>query len=1244
MALGVLNNLSAIYAENNLNNTSNSLQKVLEQLSSGSRINSGADDSAGLSLVNGLEANKTALTQSATNATEGVGLLQVADGALSQVTSLLDRATTLATEASNGTLNSTQLGAANQEYQSILSEITNIGQTTTYNQETVFNGTDVAIYTGDSSAAGSSIDQLHIRSLSASSVGDTGGKMAYSSGSNSVFINLSSSTKNAQASDTLNTNGATTIDVNYLVKGANGAANTASTSITVGTGTSYANTADGLISAINNAGLGLTASFSTQANAGVTGGGTQTGIEITGGMVSAGVDPSLASSSGDLNQSGIPANELLTQGQTVTVKVGDQTAAAITISPTVNTLQELASAINTAANNGGSSTPSQLVKASVVTNGDGTQSLSLSDAAGQGALSVTTTSGTGALTPVFSTPTIASNAVDLNSSSVNTTGTAAVTAVKGSATVGTGSVSTDSSLSGTFVVTNAPASGTATTETFVMGGSGGTDAGNTGKLSSNTFTVNGNSLANLKAAINGQKNAGAGSLGLGVTDTDGANGTTAFTLTGASTNTVTISTAGAQYTNTLTGGTPALSSAAGATANIASVNVAQSNSNTDAYTGSIVIQESGATHASTFVMGSGTDNNTNAASGGVAAYTYYTQHNGGTALTAGQTAAGDTANNLGGLKDTINNELGATVSASISSTGLSVASKTDGDSVTATASLTNTNQSLSLYTPTLAQSGDYSTALLAVSSGSAVTGSIGSTDTLTGTLVLTNGGVNDTFVMSNNANGTNATGIDSTVNSGNIATGGGNIYYVGNNKTAGDLATAINAVVTGEGAGSGVQLNAQAGPSGGVYLQSTAVDDGTTFKDITMSGNIAVAQAASTTSNVSGVKADAGTASTVTVAPTGGTINTTDVMTGSITLTNTPPTGSAVTETFKMGTTANDGTASKGTLSNGTFTVNGNTLADLQNAVNSQTSTTSNSMNLGLTAVASTNGLTVSTSTNNGNAVTATDTLVDTTQGTNSSISMGSYASLNDAVSGDFTIKVGTADAQTVNITAGSTVQGMIDQINGTTTTGGVTTSTHSYGVTATWVAPTSGNNFGSIELTSNTPGTAGNITKASEAITDTPTSATLSYTANSAYNTGISGTISDSTTGQTAATFSTDAKSSSGIATISYTDGAGVSLSTTDLSNETDAKAALNSLNSAITAVAAQDGYIGAQINTLNAVSQVLSTQQENVQSAQNAVQATDYASATSDMSKYEILSQTGIAALAQANSVQQEVTKLLQ
>src|ERR1019366_607379 len=203
MALGVLNNLSAIYAENSLNNTNSSLQTVLQQLSSGSKINSGADDAAGLSLVNGLQANSMALTQSETNATEGVGLLSVADGALSQVTNLLNRAVTLATEASNGTLNSTQEAAANQEYQSILSEINNIGSTTTYNQESVFAGNTVAIYTGDSSTTGSSVDNLYIRTLSSSNIGDSAGAISYSSGANNVFIDLSNGGTNAAVSDSL---------------------------------------------------------------------------------------------------------------------------------------------------------------------------------------------------------------------------------------------------------------------------------------------------------------------------------------------------------------------------------------------------------------------------------------------------------------------------------------------------------------------------------------------------------------------------------------------------------------------------------------------------------------------------------------------------------------------------------------------------------------------------------------------------------------------------------------------------------------------------------------------------------------------------------------------------------------------------------------------------------------------------------------------------------------------------------
>ena len=273
MGLGVLNNISALYAENALNNTNNSLQNVLTQLSSGSKINSGSDDAAGLSLVNGLQANATALTQSATNATEGSGLLQVADGALSQVTNLLNRAITLATETANGTLNSTQEAAANQEYQSILSEINSIGSTTTYNSQQVFTGAAAGtnIYVGDSSEAGSSIDNLYFAPLSSSTIGDSGGSVVQSS--SGQFVDLSDDTattltKAATATDTLSGNYVFTTTLS------NGQTTTITTQST---------TVSGLISEINKLGIpGVTASLTTAGAVGDTGSDSAaTGLLLT---------------------------------------------------------------------------------------------------------------------------------------------------------------------------------------------------------------------------------------------------------------------------------------------------------------------------------------------------------------------------------------------------------------------------------------------------------------------------------------------------------------------------------------------------------------------------------------------------------------------------------------------------------------------------------------------------------------------------------------------------------------------------------------------------------------------------------------------------------------------------------------------------------------------------------------------------------------------------------------------------
>ena len=148
MPISLLNNIAALEAENQLNQTSSSLQHTLIQLSSGSRLNSGADDPAGLSIADSLHASVAQLTQAASNANTGIGLLQTADGSLGQVTNLLDRAITIATEAANGGLSSSQLTALDGEYTSIKAEIDRIGTYTQFNNTNVFTGSTTSVFLG----------------------------------------------------------------------------------------------------------------------------------------------------------------------------------------------------------------------------------------------------------------------------------------------------------------------------------------------------------------------------------------------------------------------------------------------------------------------------------------------------------------------------------------------------------------------------------------------------------------------------------------------------------------------------------------------------------------------------------------------------------------------------------------------------------------------------------------------------------------------------------------------------------------------------------------------------------------------------------------------------------------------------------------------------------------------------------------------------------------------------------------
>ena len=96
-----------------------------------------------------MQANIAALTQSAQNATNGTGILQTADGAYSQVSALLNRAVTLATEASNGNLSTDQSTALDTEFKSIQTEINQIGSNTNFNGRAVFSATASTTFISD---------------------------------------------------------------------------------------------------------------------------------------------------------------------------------------------------------------------------------------------------------------------------------------------------------------------------------------------------------------------------------------------------------------------------------------------------------------------------------------------------------------------------------------------------------------------------------------------------------------------------------------------------------------------------------------------------------------------------------------------------------------------------------------------------------------------------------------------------------------------------------------------------------------------------------------------------------------------------------------------------------------------------------------------------------------------------------------------------------------------------------------
>ena len=133
MAIRIFNNTASVNAQRILGVNNNRLATSIERISSGIRINRGADDAAGLAISEGLRSDIRALRQATRNANDGMSLINVTEGALNEQSSILIRLRELASQAATGTVGSTERATIQLEFSALRDELTRIAQTTEFN-------------------------------------------------------------------------------------------------------------------------------------------------------------------------------------------------------------------------------------------------------------------------------------------------------------------------------------------------------------------------------------------------------------------------------------------------------------------------------------------------------------------------------------------------------------------------------------------------------------------------------------------------------------------------------------------------------------------------------------------------------------------------------------------------------------------------------------------------------------------------------------------------------------------------------------------------------------------------------------------------------------------------------------------------------------------------------------------------------------------------------------------------------
>ena len=140
MGLRINTNVPSLVAQRNLRGTRGMLDRTLERLSSGSRINHAGDDAAGLAISETLRAQTRGLGQAERNAQDGISLIQVAEGGLSEVSNILIRMRELGVQASSDTVGTRERKFLDTEFQQLMQEIDRIANSTEFNGNPLLNG------------------------------------------------------------------------------------------------------------------------------------------------------------------------------------------------------------------------------------------------------------------------------------------------------------------------------------------------------------------------------------------------------------------------------------------------------------------------------------------------------------------------------------------------------------------------------------------------------------------------------------------------------------------------------------------------------------------------------------------------------------------------------------------------------------------------------------------------------------------------------------------------------------------------------------------------------------------------------------------------------------------------------------------------------------------------------------------------------------------------------------------------